>query len=217
MSPNDPCGARMSPCRRVCLTRLDGILAGPHASPSDRQTAQGGADGMGAGDQADRITFDPSREGFDPFSTSVLDDPYPYFTALRERDPVHHNRELGMYFLSRYQDVVDAARDHARFVRGQQSRYYDDFGPAARILVGDSLFTKDPPHHGRLKGVIGRAFTRTRVDALRPRIEELCRGLLDEVDPRPGGSRLDLVRALGQPLPFLVICEILGIPADDRD
>ncbi|TMC12271.1 MAG: cytochrome P450 [Chloroflexi bacterium] len=172
---------------------------------------------MGAGEQADRFTFDPAREGFDPSAPGVMDDPYPYYAVLRERDPVHHNGRLGMYFLSRYDDVLAAARDHTRFVRGQQSRYYDDFGPAARILVGDSLFTKDPPHHGRLKGVIGRAFTRTRVDALRPRIEELCRGLLDELDPRPGGSRFDLVRALSQPLPFLVICEILGIPTDDRD
>src|SRR5215472_328859 len=217
MSPNDPCGARMSPCRRVCLTRLDGILAGPHASPSDRQTAQGGADGMGAGDQADRFTFDPSREGFDPFAAGVMDDPYPYYAALRERDPVHHNRNLGMYFLSRYDDVVRAAHDHARFVRGQQSRYYDEFGPAARILVGDSLFTKDPPDHARLKGLIGRAFARSGLETLRPRVEELCRGLLDDLDVRPDGGSIELVEALSYPLPFLVTCEMLGIPAADRD
>jgi pimeloyl-[acyl-carrier protein] synthase len=172
---------------------------------------------MGAGDQADRFTFDPTGEGFDPFAPGVMDDPYPYYAVLRDRDPVHHNRRLGMYFLSRYDDVVGAAHDHARFVRGQQSRYYDEFAPAARILVGDSLFTKDPPDHTRLKGVIGRAFARTRVEALRPRVEALCGGLLDDLEVRPGGGAFDLVGGLSYPLPFLVGCEVLGIPAADRD
>jgi cytochrome P450 len=172
---------------------------------------------MGADDQADRFTIDLAGQGFDPFAPGVMDDPYPHYAMLRERDPVHHNRELGMYFLSRYEDVLVAAFDHARFVRGHESRYYDDFAPAARILVGDSLFTKDPPDHTRLKGVIGRAFSRSRVEALRPRIEELCGGLLDELDLRPGGGSVELVGTLGYPLPFLVICEVLGIPASDRD
>jgi cytochrome P450 len=172
---------------------------------------------MGAGDQADRFTFDPGREGFDPFSTGVMDDPYPYYAVLRERDPVHHNGRLGMYFLSRYDDVVSAAHDHDRFVRGQQSRYYDEFAPAARILVGDSLFTKDPPDHARLKGLIGQAFARSRIEALRPRVEELCRGLLDDLDLRQGGGSFELVGALSYPLPFLMTCDMLGIPAGDRD
>jgi cytochrome P450 len=172
---------------------------------------------MGAGDQADRFTFDPAREGFDPFASGVMDDPYPYYTVLRERAPVHHNSEIGMYFVSRYDDLLSAAHDHSRFVRGQQSRYYDDFAPAARILVGDSLFTKDPPDHARLKGLIGRAFARSRIEALRPRVEELCRDLLDELDLRPGGGTVELVGGFSYALPFLVICEILGIPAGDRD
>lgn len=172
---------------------------------------------MGADEQADRFTFDPTREGFDPFLPGVMDDPYPYYAVLRERDPVHFNGELGMFFLSRYEDVLTAAHDSARFVRGQQSRYYDEFAPAARILVGDSLFTKDPPEHERLKGVIGRAFARSRLEAPRPRVEELCRGLLDDLDLCPGGGRVELVGGLAYPLPFLVLAEVLGIPTGDRD
>ena len=172
---------------------------------------------MGDGSRSERFAFDPARKGFDPFSPGVMDDPYPYYTVLRERDPVHHNRALGMYFLSRYDDVRRAAHDHQRFVRGQQNRYYDDFAPAARILIGDSLFAKDPPDHTRLKSLIGRAFTRSRVEGLRPRIEELSGGLLDELDLRRGGGTVELVRGFSYPLPFLVICEVLGIPPGDRD
>src|SRR5262249_47300885 len=98
-----------------------------------------GAHAMGHGTQTGRFAFDPVAEGFDPFAPGVMDDPYPFYAALRERDPVHHNPKLGLYFISRYDDVRSAARDHRRFVRGQQSRYYDDFAPAARILIGDSL------------------------------------------------------------------------------
>src|SRR5258708_27086434 len=105
---------------------------------------------MGVGSQADRFAFDPSHEGFDPYAPGVMDDPYPYYAVLRDRDPAHVNRELGTCFLSRYDDVLLAARDDARFIRGQQARYFDDYGPAARIPVGGSLLTIAPPHHTRL-------------------------------------------------------------------
>lgn len=165
------------------------------------------------------VAFDPDAAGFDPFADGVMDDPYPYYAVLRERCPVHHNAEIGMYFLSHYRDVAEIDRDHRRFVRGDSvSSVYDRVyaGTSASHLLRDTLFALDEPDHTRLKRLIGKAFARRGVDGLRPRIEQLCNEILDEAHFRPEGGVFELVQTLGYPLPFRVICEVLGVPDDER-
>jgi cytochrome P450 len=73
----------------------------------------------------------------------------------------------------------------------------------------------DPPDHTRLRGLAAAAFSRSRVATLRPRVQALVDGLLDELQDR-GDTVVDLVAGLAFPLPFTVISELLGIPAPDR-
>ncbi|MFF8654070.1 cytochrome P450 [Streptomyces huasconensis] len=88
--------------------------------------------------------------------------------------------------------------------------------PRARNIPLDpnSLTTMDPPEHSRLRRALSGAFSPRRLDVLRDRIGAVTRALLDEaMAHRPA----DLVAGLAQPLPLTVICELLGLPAEERD
>ncbi|MER7480452.1 cytochrome P450 [Streptomyces sp. NPDC126510] len=75
------------------------------------------------------------------------------------------------------------------------------------------MLDSDPPDHTRLRRLVGRAFTARRVESLRPRITELTDELLEAMVRH---ERLDLMEALAFPVPFTVICWLLGVPPDDR-
>ncbi|MGW5848679.1 cytochrome P450 [Streptomyces sp. NPDC055254] len=147
-----------------------------------------------------------------------MDDPYPSYRELRERSPVHFNPRTGLFFLSRYEDIAVLGRDRTKLIRGSSlSGRYEQFrGTALHRILGSSLFAIDDPDHGRLKRLVARTLTRGRVEQLSPRIEEICAELLDRAELDPSGGVLDLVPALGRPLPFLVLCELLGIAPEDR-
>jgi cytochrome P450 len=72
----------------------------------------------------------------------------------------------------------------------------------------------DPPDHGRLRGLVVRAFTARRVEDMRPRIQQIVDEVLDRVEPR---GRMDLIADFAFRLPVTVICDMLGVPEGDRD
>jgi cytochrome P450 len=78
------------------------------------------------------------------------------------------------------------------------------------------VLTVDPPDHSRLRRLLSVAFTPRRVELLRPRVQELIDDLLDDIAAQGVGTRVDLVRTFAFPLPFTVICELLGVPESDR-
>jgi cytochrome P450 len=71
----------------------------------------------------------------------------------------------------------------------------------------------DPPDHTRLRGLVAKAFTPRVVEALRPRVQAVVDELLDAAIEE---DRVDLAEALGYPLPVRIICELLGVPAEDQ-
>jgi len=84
---------------------------------------------------------------------------------------------------------------------------------AAEVLSSILLFM-DAPDHTRLRGLIGKAFTPAAVERLRPRVVALTEALLAPLRTR--GS-FDVIADVAHPLPVTVICELLGVPASDRD
>lgn len=76
-----------------------------------------------------------------------------------------------------------------------------------------SILGKDGADHTRLRGMVDQAFARTSIDALRPDISTIANNLLDQIDP---GVAADIITSYARPLPLLVICELLGIPAQDQ-
>ena len=149
---------------------------------------------------------------FNPLLPEFIADPYPFYARLRAEDPVHHS-PLGLWVLSRYADALLVLRD-PRFGRAGydqiiEARFGD--GPLTGSFRRWMLFA-DPPDHTRLRGLVSKAITPSALAALRPRIEGLVDGLLT---PLLEGGRLDVIADLAQPLPVLVIGELLGARATE--
>ncbi|WP_328394496.1 cytochrome P450 family protein [Nocardia sp. NBC_00416] len=86
--------------------------------------------------------------------------------------------------------------------------------PLRAVVQGEHLSTKDGGDHRRLRGLISKAFTPSRVQALEPRIQQIIDGLLDEVVA--AGDGVDLVPTFTEAVPMAVICELFGVPEQDR-
>ncbi|ANW21314.1 cytochrome P450 [Streptomyces clavuligerus] len=117
------------------------------------------------------------------------------------------------YVVSRYDDVRTVLAD-PRFSRAAMLA---EGAPrlTAAPPMGGSLFTMDPPEHTRLRRLVSREFTARRVQNLRPRIQEMTDELLDGMEKL--SPPVDLNPAFAFPLPVMVICELLGVPFEDRD
>ena len=144
------------------------------------------------------------------FSRAARPDPYPIYERLREQAPVHYEESIGIWFLTRYDDAARLLKE-ARFSadRTQAEQYQSLTRDVPRSLLG-----LDPPDHTRLRVLVQKAFTPRVVEQLKPRIQELVDGLLDEAERR---GELELVEELAYPLPVTVIAEMMGVPVEDRE
>lgn len=152
---------------------------------------------------------------FNPLLPEFRLDPYPTYQRLRMEDPVHRSPLASAWVLSRYADVVGVLRD-ARFGRADAEEFWRDrigLGPAHTIISKWMLF-RDPPDHTRLRTLVNKAFTPRAIENMRPRIQEIVEELI--ADMQKGGVA-DVMTSVAYPLPVLVICEMLGVPAQDRD
>lgn len=151
---------------------------------------------------------------FSPYDYEVHEDPYPLYARLRDEAPLFHNPEVDFWALSRHADVIAAFRDSARYSSAHGvSLDPSAYGPDAHRT--SSFIAMDPPRHGRMRGLVSRAFTPRRVDGLEPRIRELARRHLDRA--LAGGTTFDLIADLAGRLPMDVISELVGVPEADRD
>ena len=153
---------------------------------------------------------------FNPLLPEFIANPYPFYHRLRSEDPVHRSTLLpDTWIVTRYADVAMILRD-ARFGRHDAEEFFRERfgeGPLINVFTKWMLF-RDPPDHTRLRNLVNKAFTPRAIEGLRPRIHDLVNYLLDAVQQR--GS-MDIMADLAYPLPVLVICDLLGVPAKDRD
>ena len=159
---------------------------------------------------------DQSGVVYDPRLPELRTNPYPFFHTLRDLDPVHWSPLLAAWLLTRYHDVQTFLR---------QANLSKDFRNARRSLLGSTgmiapapglptLLRLDPPDHTRLRSLVSKAFTPRAVEAMRPRIQTMTHDLLNGVK---SGAPFDLIRELANPLPVMVIAEMLGVSAGDRE
>ncbi|MFK4212454.1 cytochrome P450 [Streptomyces sp. NPDC030920] len=151
-----------------------------------------------------------------PFERESAMQACPVYGHLRENQPVAEVRMPSgdhAYLATRYDDVRTVFSD-PRFSRAAT---LEDGAPrlAAAPQKFKSLLNMDPPEHTRVRRLVSREFTVRRVAALRPRIQEHTDALLDAMAKSEGP--VDLIPALAFPLPVTVICELLGVPFEDRD
>jgi len=149
---------------------------------------------------------------FNPMDPEFIADPYPTYHRLRAEDPVHHN-PLGFWVLTRYEDVVAALRD-PRLIKEPIAAFVAARFGAPMPAMGLSMLDRDPPDHTRLRGLVNKAFTPRVVEGLRPHIQKIVDGLLARVE---GAGTMDLIEEFAYPLPVTVICQMLGVPVEDRE
>lgn len=154
---------------------------------------------------------------FNPLSPDFIRDPYPAYARLRETDPMFLT-PLKAYLASRNADVTSILRDR-RFGKDFASRTTARHGPG---IMDEPVFrsmshwmlTQDPPDHTRLRGLVVKAFTARRVEDMRSRIQAIVDDSIDRVEKN---GRMDLIADYAFRLPVIVICDMLGIPEQDRE
>ena len=158
---------------------------------------------------------------FNPFTPEARADPYPMYRELLAHNPVSWNSILQTWVFTRYEDV-DAILTHQHTSADRRSgsntfaemqRKYIEDNPKDLFVRAPTMLTSDPPEHTRLRRLVSKAFTPRAVEDLRPRIQNIVDELLTDV---AGKGEMDLVHALGYPLPVIVIAELLGVPTEDR-
>ncbi len=155
---------------------------------------------------------------FNPRDPAFIANPYPIYHQLRAAMPVWRAPD-GRVFLTRYDDAAMLVRDR-RFGKGfkEPEALQRRFGPTAMeepavAELSHMMLMQDPPDHTRLRGLVAKVFTARKMEDMRPFIQRLTDQLIDKVEK---SGEMDAVRDLAFPLPMLVICELLGIPEEDR-
>jgi cytochrome P450 len=164
------------------------------------------------------VTTAAVDRGFDPFDARHRADPFPAYRALLEQAPVWWNEKFGEWVFSRYADCEAILRDPRWSSNPEHLSHRIELGAmdlrsAMRDIDAGVLLFMDPPDHTRLRRLVSQAFTPRSVERLRSRIQELVDGILDEM---AGQSEVELMSTLAYPLPVIVICQMLGVPAEDR-
>ncbi len=155
------------------------------------------------------------------FDPKDISDPYPKFAHLRETNPVWNPAEH-VYVVSRQDDAASILRD-PNFGHGEPEqlrilRKLRESNGGIKFETAEmpirSFLGLNPPDHTRLRGLVSRAFTPTRINSLAPQIEKITEDLLDNI---PSGTEINLIEKFASPLPVIVISDLLGIPVSDRD
>ncbi|MFE9327686.1 cytochrome P450 [Nocardia sp. NPDC052278] len=173
------------------------------------------SDSMGGGGRATGGPVDHEVRSF-PFGTPVRLDMDPLYARLRREEPISRVRlPYGGegWLVTRYEDVKQVLAD-PRFSRAAAVEREDIPRTTPEPARRNSLLTMDPPEHTRLRKLVVKAFTGRRVQALRPRAQQIVDERLDEIER--SGPPADLVQLLALPLPVTVICEMLGVPPQDQ-
>jgi cytochrome P450 len=154
---------------------------------------------------------------FNPLAPEFIRDPYPHYTRLRATDPMHQTA-FGSFVASRHAEVSLVLRDK-RFGKDFAERTIRRYGPKSMEepvfrSMSHWMLQKDPPDHARLRGLVVKAFTARRVEDMRPRIQEVVDETLDRIIPQ---GRMDLIEDFAFRLPVTIICDMLGIPEEQRE
>lgn len=156
---------------------------------------------------------------FNPFLAEFRRDPHATFRKLRDEHPFYFSRVFRAYIATRYDDVQTVLRSPSFTTDRSDTEIMKSISkrtqrfPEFHAMIERNLLMLDGPEHRKLRGLVGKAFTPRRVEALRPRVEALVEELLDDMAQ---GEDAELIRDLAHPLPTLVILELLGLPQKDR-
>ena len=141
--------------------------------------------------------------------------PYDWFALLRRDAPVFWQDEprgRGFWSLTRYDDILAASKDWQTFSAEAGGTSLMDLAPE-HVESRKSMLDSDPPGHTRLRAIVNKAFTPKAINAYEGRIQTLFHDVLAEALAEP---ELDFVDAVAVELPMRILCELMGVPLEDR-
>jgi cytochrome P450 len=156
------------------------------------------------------------------WSGATQNDPYPLFESMREKCPVHQVRLADGHeaWLVVGHGAARQALKDGRISKDMVAALNADPDVVDAGLPGSDfarhMLAVDPPDHTRLRRLVSRAFAPTRVAALESPIKRIAEELLDDLEAGGPERVVDLIAGYAHPLPFRVICELLGVPEEDR-
>jgi cytochrome P450 len=149
---------------------------------------------------------------FDPYDYAFQEDPYPTYRRCRDEDPLHHNEDLDIWFLTRHADIQHAVRTEGVYSNAMGvSIDKSAWGPDAHRVM--SFLGMDPPRQKRLRSLVSKGFTPRRVTELAPQIERLTDRYLTQCLEQ---ESFDWIHDFAGQLPMDVISEMMGVPEADR-
>jgi hypothetical protein len=155
-----------------------------------------------------------------PLDEAFRNNPYPALELLRSTEPVHRDNALGRWFITKFEDAreilrnKDLSTDAAAMAdpESYMGRLATNVKDNGIELVMEGMLWKDDPDHRRLRSLVSKPFSAKAIEELRPMIKANVAALLDTITD----ARFDLVKTLSDPLPVLIIAEMLGIERELR-
>lgn len=161
---------------------------------------------------------------YDLYSPTFKRDPYPLYAKLRAETPALRNGGLSpneqFWFVTGYAEAEAVLRDHKRFVKNYRNTLTAEqraqLPPLPRLgqLLDQHMLNLDGADHLRQRMLVNKAFTTRMVNSMQARVQRIADELLDAVQEK---GVMDLIDEYAFPLPIVVIAEMLGIPAADRN
>ncbi|PTL75787.1 cytochrome P450 [Vitiosangium sp. GDMCC 1.1324] len=155
-----------------------------------------------------------------PVAPENLLDPVPLYRELRENDPVHWSEAVQCWFITRHEDVVNGFRDprlsanRVKFYEAQLRGQGPEILPDFLKVLPNQMFMRDGREHIQMRRQVAGGFSPQGLDTWRPAIRRTAEQLVERVQAQ---GWMDVVEALSNQLPPLVIAEVLGVPLQDRE
>ena len=161
-----------------------------------------------------------SVKEFNPLAPETVENPYPFYRAMREQAPVYQVPGAGFFIVSRYDDILYVLANPQIFSSHQPPGVQTTMSAEAKEILArgwppvDTLLTNDPPAHTRFRALVNKAFSARRVATMEPGVRTIANELLDRFI---GDGRVELVSQFAVGLPLSVIADALGVPRTDMD
>ncbi len=147
-------------------------------------------------------------EPFDIYSAAIDEDPFPYYAVLREQYPCYWSESAQLWILSRYDDIVEAARDWQIF-SSSQGNMIDELPGRA----GATLGTTDPPRHDRLRALSQAAFLKRNLDRLVEPTLEIADRSLDRIVEQ---GTFEFINDYSSQITVGLLFRTMGLPERDH-
>ncbi len=142
--------------------------------------------------------------------------PHEMFTLLRREAPVFWHPEKngrGFWAITKYADLKEISKNPGLFSSERQGAIMRDPLPHDLPFVQSIMLSMDPPRHRQYRGLVNKAFSPRMITGLHGRVRDMVKRIINGVIER---GECDFVEDIAALLPLEVICEMMGVPNEDR-